>query len=201
MPRSRFCRQGRGQHSGHVAKSTVSGNDLTYDVILLEGSLPENAGACSLFIDIIGCPLTPMSFAGAARRGAFFRGAYYGGGDYGPALYDSSGSIRGPNGSANWGNGSGTATGGEAIPLPGIETGNSSRHRTMKKFKEEFLKILPPTIFFFVALHLVMFIRVLMLKGTALSTSSSISIAVACPYSRQSCADRGHGADDQSLSQ
>ncbi len=89
----------------------LSGNDLTYDVTLLEGSLPENAGPCSLFIDIIGCPLTPMSFAGAARRGAFFRGAYYGGGDYGPALYDSSGSIRGPNGSANWSNGSGTATG------------------------------------------------------------------------------------------
>jgi hypothetical protein len=49
----------------------------------------------------------------------------------------------------------------------------------MKKLKEEFLKILPPTIFFFVALHLVMFIHVLMLKGTAIYTSSSISIAVA----------------------
>lgn len=88
----------------------LSGHDLTYDVTLLEGSLPESAGPCSLFIDIIGCPLTPMSFAGAARRGAF-RGAYYGGGYYGPALYDSSGSIRGPNGSATWSNGSGTATG------------------------------------------------------------------------------------------
>jgi hypothetical protein len=89
----------------------LSGNDLTYDVTLLEGSLPENAGPCSLFIDIIGCPLTPMSFAGAARRGAFFRGAYYAGGYNGPALYDTSGSIRGPNGSAAWRNGSGTATG------------------------------------------------------------------------------------------
>ena len=45
----------------------LTGNDLTYDVTLLEGSLPETAGPCSLFIDIIGCPLTPMSFAGAAR--------------------------------------------------------------------------------------------------------------------------------------
>ena len=62
----------------------LSGNDLTYDVTLLEGSLPENAGPCSLFIDIIGCPLTPMSFAGAARRGAFLRGAYYGGELTGP---------------------------------------------------------------------------------------------------------------------
>ena len=49
----------------------------------------------------------------------------------------------------------------------------------MTKLKEEFFKILPPTIFFFVALHLVMFIRVLMLEGTGLAPSSSISIAVA----------------------
>ena len=49
----------------------------------------------------------------------------------------------------------------------------------MTKLKEEFFKILPPTIYFFVALHIVMFIRVLMLEGTGLSPSSSISIAVA----------------------
>jgi hypothetical protein len=49
----------------------------------------------------------------------------------------------------------------------------------MRKLKEEFFKILPPTIFFFVALHIVMFIRVLMLEGTALKPSSSVSIAVA----------------------
>jgi len=45
--------------------------------------------------------------------------------------------------------------------------------------KEEFLKLLPPTIFFFVALHLVSIIRTLMLKGTGLSPSTSMSIAVA----------------------
>jgi hypothetical protein len=49
----------------------------------------------------------------------------------------------------------------------------------MKKLKEEFFKILPPTIYFFVALHLVMFIRVLLLEGTGVKPSSSISIAVA----------------------
>ena len=49
----------------------------------------------------------------------------------------------------------------------------------MTKLKEEFFKILPPTIYFFVALHIVMFIRVLMLEGTGLTPSSSISIAVA----------------------
>ena len=49
----------------------------------------------------------------------------------------------------------------------------------MTKLKEEFFKILPPTIYFFVALHIVTFIRVLMLEGTGLAPSSSVSIAVA----------------------
>jgi hypothetical protein len=48
----------------------------------------------------------------------------------------------------------------------------------MTKLKEEFFKILPPTIYFFVALHLVMFIRVLMLEDTGLSPFSSASIAL-----------------------
>jgi hypothetical protein len=45
--------------------------------------------------------------------------------------------------------------------------------------KKEFFELLPPTIFFFVALHIVAFIRVLMLKGTGVAPSSSVSIAVA----------------------
>jgi hypothetical protein len=49
----------------------------------------------------------------------------------------------------------------------------------MAKLKEEFFKILPPTIYFFVALHIVAFVRVLMLKGTGISPTSSASIAVA----------------------
>jgi hypothetical protein len=47
------------------------------------------------------------------------------------------------------------------------------------KLKEEFFKILPPTIYFFIALHIVMFVRVLMLEGTGVKPSSSISIAAA----------------------
>ena len=47
------------------------------------------------------------------------------------------------------------------------------------KLKEEFFALLPPTIFFFVALHIVVFVRVLMLKGTGISPLSSISVAVA----------------------
>jgi len=47
------------------------------------------------------------------------------------------------------------------------------------KLKEEFFELLPPTIFFFVALHIVAFVRVLMLKGTGISPVSTMSIAVA----------------------
>jgi hypothetical protein len=47
------------------------------------------------------------------------------------------------------------------------------------KLKEEFLALLPPTIFFFVALHIVAFVRALMLKGTGISPLSSASVAVA----------------------
>ena len=47
------------------------------------------------------------------------------------------------------------------------------------KLKEEFLALLPPTIYFFVALHIVAFVRVLMLEKTGIAPSTSISIAVA----------------------
>jgi hypothetical protein len=51
-----------------LSNPQLSGDDLTYDVRLLEGTAPANVGACALFIDIIGMPATPMSYAGAARR-------------------------------------------------------------------------------------------------------------------------------------
>src|SRR5213595_1927472 len=51
--------------------------------------------------------------------------------------------------------------------------------RLSTTLKKEFFKLLPPTIFFFVALHIVAFARVLMLKGTGISPVSSMSIAVA----------------------
>jgi hypothetical protein len=50
----------------------VSGNDLTYDISVISGTLPPaGAGPASLFIDIIGLPFTPLSFAGVARRTAY----------------------------------------------------------------------------------------------------------------------------------
>ena len=47
------------------------------------------------------------------------------------------------------------------------------------RLKEEFFAVLPPTIFFFVALHVVAFVRVLMLKGTGLVPLSTVSIGIA----------------------
>jgi len=47
------------------------------------------------------------------------------------------------------------------------------------RIKEEIGALLPPTIFFFVALHLVALIRVLMLKGTGIALGTSTSVTVA----------------------
>jgi hypothetical protein len=52
-------------------------------------------------------------------------------------------------------------------------------HKVIEKLKEEFFAILPPTIFFFVALHIVAVVRVLMAKGSHFEPLSTISIAVA----------------------
>lgn len=50
----------------------VSGSDLTYDITVVAGALPKpGIGPASLFIDIIGLPFTPLSFAGVARRTAY----------------------------------------------------------------------------------------------------------------------------------
>ena len=52
-------------------------------------------------------------------------------------------------------------------------------HKILEKIKEEFFAILPPTIFFFVALHIVTFIRVLIARGTHFQPLSTMSIAIA----------------------
>jgi hypothetical protein len=49
-------------------EATLEGDDLTYRIDLLEGTLPEEAGPCSLFIDVFGRPLSPVSVAGSKRR-------------------------------------------------------------------------------------------------------------------------------------
>lgn len=54
----------------------LEADKLTFDVDVLEGDLAGADGPASVFIDIIGRPFTPLSFAGVARRTAW-RGAYY----------------------------------------------------------------------------------------------------------------------------
>jgi hypothetical protein len=52
-------------------------------------------------------------------------------------------------------------------------------HKILEKLKEEFFAILPPTIFFFVALHILTFIRVLMARDSHFEPLSTMSIAIA----------------------
>jgi len=51
--------------------------------------------------------------------------------------------------------------------------------RAVEKVKEELLAVLPPTIFFFVSLHIVAVIRTLMARSTAYQASSTLGIGVA----------------------
>lgn len=51
-------------------------------------------------------------------------------------------------------------------------------NKVLRKVKEEFFAVLPPTIFFFVALHIVAIIRVLMTSGSHFEPMSTTSIAV-----------------------
>jgi len=46
----------------------LDGDTLTYKVEVLDGTLPARAGSCSLFIDPIGRPLSPVSVMGVRRR-------------------------------------------------------------------------------------------------------------------------------------
>jgi hypothetical protein len=77
---SGFTKDGAGVKDVVVVLKSpkLEGDQLTFDVDVLEGDLKGADGAASVFIDIIGRPLTPMSYAGVARRTAY-RGAYYAG--------------------------------------------------------------------------------------------------------------------------
>jgi hypothetical protein len=48
----------------------LDGDRPTFDVRVLEGDLTGADGLAAVFVDIIGMPLTPLSFAGVARRSA-----------------------------------------------------------------------------------------------------------------------------------
>jgi hypothetical protein len=42
--------------------------DLSYTVKILQGEMPAKGAEVSVFIDVIGMPMTPVSYAGVARR-------------------------------------------------------------------------------------------------------------------------------------
>jgi len=51
-----------------LTNPSLDGEDLTYNVSVLDGELPDTTGPCSLFIDPIGRPLSPVSVMGVRRR-------------------------------------------------------------------------------------------------------------------------------------
>lgn len=75
-----FSKDGSSVHDAVVVLKTpkLDGSKLTFDVQALEGDLTGADGPAAIFIDIIGRPFTPLSFAGVGRRTAF-RGAMYAG--------------------------------------------------------------------------------------------------------------------------
>jgi hypothetical protein len=80
-----FSKEGSVKDAVVVLKSPkLDGDKLTFNVQVLEGDLTGGDGGAALFIDIIGRPMTPMSFAGVGRRTAF-RGAMYAGAAVGVA--------------------------------------------------------------------------------------------------------------------
>ena len=46
----------------------VSGSSLSYSIEILDGTVPAESGAVTLFIDPLGRPLSPVSLAGMNRR-------------------------------------------------------------------------------------------------------------------------------------
>src|SRR5260370_29582718 len=51
-----------------ISEPHLDGDSLTYKVDVLAGTLPASPGPCSLFMDPVGRPLSPMSVAGMRRR-------------------------------------------------------------------------------------------------------------------------------------
>ncbi len=67
---STFTASGANNAVVELRNPVLKGGSLTFDVKVLEGKLGASGGSTSLFIDVIGMPWTPMSYAGVARRSA-----------------------------------------------------------------------------------------------------------------------------------
>jgi hypothetical protein len=51
-----------------IQDPTMDGDILSYSIEVLDGTVPSATGACALFIDPFGRPLSPVSAAGMHRR-------------------------------------------------------------------------------------------------------------------------------------
>jgi hypothetical protein len=51
-----------------LQEPALEGDILRYKVKVLQGDMPAKGADVSVFIDIIGMPRTPVSYAGVARR-------------------------------------------------------------------------------------------------------------------------------------
>ena len=54
-----------------LRNARLQGDQITYDIKVINGTLPKVAAPVTLFIDIIGMPWTPLSVAGVERRAAY----------------------------------------------------------------------------------------------------------------------------------
>ena len=53
-----------------LSEPALEGDQMSYKVAILDGEMPASGGPSSLFIDVIGRPMTPVSVAGVHRRGS-----------------------------------------------------------------------------------------------------------------------------------
>jgi hypothetical protein len=53
-----------------LGRPDLEGDHMIWDARVLEGRMPAKVEGASLFIDVIGMPLTPVSDAGAPRHGS-----------------------------------------------------------------------------------------------------------------------------------
>jgi len=51
-----------------LSEPEIEGDQMSYKVAILDGEMPASDGPSSLFIDVIGRPMTPVSVAGVHRR-------------------------------------------------------------------------------------------------------------------------------------
>src|SRR5262249_58675964 len=72
--------------------------------------------------------------------------------------------------------------------------------KLFERVKEEIISVLPPTIFFFLTLHLVAIVRMLMLTGSGNRGQHAFASNGRCPNPWQGGTSRGHAALHQSLS-